>query len=214
MASMTLMWQPTRVTIASIELDASINEEHRTQVDSTDSPVEQGVDITDHLRKKPDQITIEGVVTDHPFGAQVPDDAFLTPNASVTTPDGTTYTQQQPSSFWQLGRAQAAFDGLRLLAGNGTLFTVVTSLHVYDNMALTELKAHRNAQVGEALKFTAEFKEIQIVENATVTLAVAQPSAHPHTKVGKVGPTAPPKSTAAAGADFLGPKVTSWLQSP
>ena len=63
MAAATLIWRPTIVHIATVAIDASEHEKHSTQVDITDSPVEQGADVSDSLRKKPQELTITGIVS-------------------------------------------------------------------------------------------------------------------------------------------------------
>lgn len=189
MAAITLMWRPTVAYIATVALDASVHEKHLTQVDITDSPVEQGSDVSDSLRKKPAELTIEGVVTNFPLAGG--------PSQTIVVSDQDAEPESDfqfvSSSSWTQGRAEAAYDTLERLAGSSTLFQVVTSLRVYDNMTLRLLEVPRDATTGHALRFTAHFKELKIVNNATVQIAVSQPSATPNKNVGKTAPV--PEST-------------------
>jgi len=57
----------THVQIASIWIDVSIREQHNWGAEATRHPVESGADITDHVRLLPDELVIEGVVTNQPI---------------------------------------------------------------------------------------------------------------------------------------------------
>jgi len=50
-----------------LQLDATVSEEHRGQADTFKHPVEEGVQVTDHVQKVPNSFTIEGEVTETPF---------------------------------------------------------------------------------------------------------------------------------------------------
>ena len=210
MAAATLIWRPTIVHIATVAIDASEHEKHSTQVDITDSPVEQGADVSDSLRKKPQELTITGIVSNFVI-AGGPSQTIVVSNEDAE-PDSD--FQFLSSSSWAQGRAEEAYATLEGLAGSSTLFQVVTSLRVYDNMALKSLEVPRDATTGHALRFTATFKELIIVNNATVQIAVSQPSAVPTKNVGKTA--AVPESTAhaiahSAAAKAVAAKVKSLL---
>ena len=53
--------------IADIWIDVSIRETHNGSAELTRHPVELGADITDHVRLMPDQLTMEGVITNQPI---------------------------------------------------------------------------------------------------------------------------------------------------
>jgi hypothetical protein len=57
----------THLEIASIWIDVSIREEHNSSAEITRHPVEDGVEITDHVRLGPDRLQIEGIVTNQPL---------------------------------------------------------------------------------------------------------------------------------------------------
>jgi hypothetical protein len=57
----------THVEIASIWIDVSIREEHNCAAEVTRHPVEDGVDITDHVQLAPDRLQIEGLVSNQPL---------------------------------------------------------------------------------------------------------------------------------------------------
>lgn len=53
--------------IADIWIDVSVREVHEIQAEVTRHPVEEGTDISDHVRLMPRTLQIEGIVTNHPI---------------------------------------------------------------------------------------------------------------------------------------------------
>ncbi len=205
----TLFWVPVQAQIASLVLDASIKENHHTEVDSTDSPVEQGVDITDNLRKKPDVLTITGMVTNFPLNAG---NGLTTSSVQATTAQGTLNATASSQAQWVPGTAESAYATLLALAGSPNLITVVTALRVYNNMSLKTLDVPRDAHIGEALEFTAVFKEIQIVQNQTVQIARSGPQ-QPNVNQGKKALPPANKSIPASAADAGASSKNGWIAS-
>jgi hypothetical protein len=203
--SVTLAYSQIKAQIATLTLDASIEETHHTEVDSTDSPVEQGVDVTDHLRKKPDRVTIKGMVTNYPLGTVAPQ------NTNVSTPSGSSFAYMSASQ-WVPGTAENAYYTLLDLAGSATLITITTALRTYQNMALVSLDVPRTAAIGASLQFTAVFKEIQIVQNQTVQVARA-PKQQPNQNTNKQVAQPKNQSIAASGADVAAQSKNGLLQS-
>ncbi len=147
--------QPWTGDLSVLSLDAAITEVHRGENQVTEHPVEQGSDVTDNSRPKPDELKIEGFISGVPVGnASDPNDPFFQ--------GGQTYAP------YAGGRAKAAFDLLRTLRLNSTIFDVVTDLHDYPNMTIAALEFPRDAMTGDSLKFSATLKAIRIVSSQTV----------------------------------------------
>lgn len=74
-----IIWQGDSGQTYTIELDASVREQHDTTAQVTEHPVERGSNIADHIRAEPRRLTIEGVISntptflpkDHVGGAQL-----------------------------------------------------------------------------------------------------------------------------------------------
>lgn len=194
--ALTLLYKPTLVRIDSIELDASISESHVGEVEVTEHPVEQGANVTDHVRPKPDTLTIEGFVSNTPLNRAQNKRAVESQGFRLST------TSERDVIVGQPGNAETAYTKLRELKDSGTLITVTTKLRTYDNMVIKSLSVPRDAKVGDALKFSATFQRITIVQNKTVFLPIRQSNHKPLTKKGKK----PSKPVAAAEAG-------SWLKS-
>lgn len=155
-----LLFKKQLASIDTLTLDASLSENHSVEVEVTDHPVEQGVNISDHRRRKPYSVTIEGVVTNTP-----------------SKPTGISHPVTSRGHTWiatQVADATAsasAYSTLLALADASRLITVITALRRYDNMTITSLSVPRDAKTGQALRFTATLREIRIVRNDTVAIS-------------------------------------------
>ena len=144
--SVTLLTSVTLAKIDVLELDASISESHTGEVEVTEHPIERGADITDHARPKPDRVTIEGLVSNTPLH-RVP---------------------------VQNGDADTAYTILRDIKDKAKLVKVITAKRVYTNMIMEHLNVPANVKVGDSLQFTAQFKEVVVVQNKTIQTTVAK----------------------------------------
>src|SRR5262249_37783249 len=99
-------------------------------------------------------------------------------------------------------RAEEALTTLRRMKDETILVEIVTSVRSYKNMILTDLSVPRDASTGDALQFTATFKEIRIVETKQRKIVTAKPSGQKKKSVGKrVATPTRPSSTLKAVKD-------------
>lgn len=140
------------ILIDDFVIDATLEEIHVFNSVVTELPLEKGVIASDHIRTLPHEVKIRGIVSDTPFGE-------LAERRSLTT--------TAPS--------QDAIDWLEAIYGERRLVTVATAVRIYENMAMPSLEIVTNPENGEALRFTASFKEFIFVENTSVVTLVAQP---------------------------------------
>ena len=154
----TIIASPTMMPLG---VDCTVKEVHKADVEVTDHPVEQGVNVADHARPKPAEVTIEGIITNTPMD-----------------PDSGPYLKDQP------GPAELAYLFLRSLHDSPDLVNITTGVTYYDQMMLTAFNVTRDKNTGEALAFEAGFKEIRTVTNATTTVATKQPKAKLPIKTG------------------------------
>lgn len=139
------------VTIDGYVIDAAPTEEHEFPNEVTEHPVEEGANVADHVIILPDVVTIEGVVSDTPIA---PTSLQRTPNAL-------------PSD-----QALVLLKGLR---DSRRLTTIQTSLRVFQDVVLENLNVPRDARTGEALRFTATFRQVRLVTNQRTTIRTAVP---------------------------------------
>lgn len=152
----------TLTRIGEVRLDAAIREEHVASARVTESPVESGAKVSDHVFLEPESLNIDGVITDTPV--------YLHP-ASANEDDGLLTVPLASSG----SRAIDAFEALRRLLANREPLTVVTGLHVYNNMVMTNLNVPREPESGLALRFSCELRQVQIVRSQTVPPNKAAP---------------------------------------
>jgi hypothetical protein len=197
---LTLLYQPFSAIIDALVLDASIKEEHIAEVEVTDHPVEQGAAVTDHARPKPEEVTIEGVVSNTPLNH------FQTLRAESR--DG--YTWQTSAAVNSVrgmpGAAESAYQQLRDLRDKPRLVTIVTALRTYDSMVMTSLKVPRDSQIGDVLRFEAKFKQVRVVTNAVTVVATKVNKTKPQQKLGSK-----PTTTVAASTPIGGPNYRNLV---
>lgn len=153
--------------IEQIPIDALISEKVTESVTTTDHPVEEGVDPTDHVRILPIKLTLECVITNTPI------------------PEADRQDRGDADLGETTGYAQRAYEDIRALKA-GRIIVVETPARRYENMQLVELARTRDSSLGtDTIQFTAQFKEIIIVSTETVALErVTAPTSVPKKPTG------------------------------
>jgi len=141
----------TMVIIDGYRLDAAPSEDHAFESEVTSHPVEDGADITDHVRARPVTVSISGVVSDSPIGA-VADQRVL---GDVPSAD--------------------AFTLLLEIRDAREPVTIQTNLRTFDNMVLTSLQVPQDASTGQSLRFRATFVQVELVRNERTVVEVSVP---------------------------------------
>lgn len=185
----TIFKIPTRAQIGFLKLDASISETHKRTAQITDNEVEDGVVVSDHVRLTPKTLSLTGQVSSDPvtiLGLGVSSDDILGAAKDFTGGDKQAFTSLKDSFLSQFKskknasledlvkrpnrKPKEAWDYLNELLENRIPFSIVTGLQRYENMILTSLSSPRSASDGKSLIFTAELREIIVVESATVKI--------------------------------------------
>jgi hypothetical protein len=133
-----------------LEFDAAIEEVYQDAAEITDHPIEEGSDISDHIRKLPAQYEITGRITNTPV-------VFL---ASLSALSPVKLTEKSPNLPTQSDRVSDSYDLLQQIMNEGVVIDVSTSLRDYSNMAITSLVVRRNAETGQVLDCTVNLREI------------------------------------------------------
>jgi len=126
-------------------LDATPSEQHMYESRPTQYPVETGVLISDHIRRIPEKLSIDGFITNSPVIVLTEGDQFTSDNA------------------------QLAFDALTLIYEERYLCDVTTRFKSYTDMCLSRLSIPRTNKTGDAIAFSAAFTKIVKVATETVT---------------------------------------------
>lgn len=123
--------------IGGLELDASISSSHERQAQVTQSPVEDGAAVHDHVILDPERVTVEGFVTDSP--------AVIFGGVSGR------------------GRTQDAVEKLEELWQARQPIQIDTGLKQYPTMIITRLSLPDERK--GSMQFTLEAQEIRIVDS-------------------------------------------------
>ena len=166
------------ILINGFLIDAAPVETHSLNSVTTEHPVEEGADVTDHIRISPDMLTIEGLVSNTPIGevavVRENESPFLTEvTGGVVTAD--TPLRGVPSDD--------AFAFLKAIRAKREPVEVITNIATYRNMVMIGLSVPQDST--DALRFRATFQEIQIVKTDRTAVPVEIPRAQKKSKRGK-----------------------------
>lgn len=142
------------ITIDGYPIDLVEKEQHSLTAEITDWPAEDGIDFSDNIRIKPRELTFEGaVVSDTPIGAIALDDTRIVGEALPLI---------SRDAYARLERTFLARQPI----------VVVTDFKRYESMGFEELTAPREVKNFGGLVFSAKFKEIRVIKNGRVSVAV------------------------------------------
>lgn len=130
--------------------DVTTSQSHNFEWVATQNPVENGTTITDHVRRLPDVLTIEGLIVDTPLFPPVP----------IFT-----------------NRAQKEFQKLLSFADAREPVFVATSLRIYPDMIITRIGVSRDSSTGGAVPVSLTLQEIQISSANTVQALIDEAAA-------------------------------------
>lgn len=177
--------------IGNVILDATTSEVHRKTNSITDHPVEDGANISDHIRRMPAEIDIVGIVSDFPVYWLA---GFLAP--SPVTTDVTRGGHD---------RSKKAYIELSRIMDEGELVDVVTTFKAYYDMAITGITVPKDASSGNDARFTISLKEIVKVTTKEVAAPVPVSSANaPPVDSGKTTPKAASAESEEKSSSILG----------
>ncbi len=142
--ALSILGFPTiiRARIGTVEIDASLSEDHLYRAELTENPVEDGTVFTDHVVLLPVVLEMEGRISD---------------------------ATQSLLAFRGPGTVADAFKALVALQTSRQTFSVITGLNVYQNMMFEELSVPRVARDGRSIRFTAVLQEILVVGSGSET---------------------------------------------
>jgi len=165
----------------ALVVDACVKEDHALVVTTTQHPVEQGFDVSDHARPEPRSLSLDCVVSNSPIGR------------SPLSASDALATWQIFMDLWQTPRR----------------ISVSTSRGLYESMIVTKVTNAVDAKTANALVFTVALVEIRVVKNRYSRIVVAKDTrAQPKQKAGQrttEEATPPEKSFLAETVDGIFP---------
>jgi len=133
----TLLFEPKRKgKIGTLELDATLEEQHEYNSEVTQYPIENGEKISDHVNLNPIRLTMRCFITQTPV-------QLLNVNTILGN-----------------DLIQTAFDKLVEIRNSKDVVTVVSGLKIYPDMIMS-FSIPRDTRTGQSLQFTAKFTQIK-----------------------------------------------------
>lgn len=168
-------------SMGGLVFDAVFEETHEADLEVTDNPVETGVVVSDHAFMKPLRVKISAGVSDTPLkgwggGYQVSQGALVGGGSGEGKDFWARNAPSDPFAS-DAGRSRRAFELLTELQRRAEPFAVQTGLKLYENMVCTSIRTSQDKDSSGALLFTAELREVIIVNTETVKYPPRKPGA-------------------------------------
>ena len=142
--------------VGSVELDLILDEEHSKSAQVTENPLQDGRAISDGIFLELQEGSLTGLVTNHSVKIAEERAKQLELQDSETL-------MAEAENYQLENRARQAWIDLKAVMDAKQPVTIVTSLEVYDNVAITNISTERNGDSGDALEIKVSFRQILTV---------------------------------------------------
>lgn len=142
--------------VGSVELDLILDEEHSKSAQVTENPLQDGRAISDGIFLELQEGSLTGLVTNHSVKLAEKRAKQLELQDSETL-------MAEAKNYQLENRAKQAWVDLKAVMDAKQPVTIVTSLEVYDNVAITNISTERNGDSGDALEIKVSFRQILTV---------------------------------------------------
>jgi hypothetical protein len=142
--------------VGSVELDLILDEDHSKSAQVTENPLQDGRAISDGIFLELQEGSLTGLVTNHSVKIAEERAKQLELQDSETL-------MAEAENYHLENRAKQAWIDLKAVMDAKQPVTIVTSLEVYDNVAITNISTERNGDSGDALEIKVSFRQILTV---------------------------------------------------
>lgn len=142
--------------VGSVELDLILDEDHSKSAQVTENPLQDGRAISDGIFLELQEGSLTGLVTNHSVKRAEERAKQLELQDSETL-------MAEAENYQLENRAKQAWIDLKAVMDAKQPVTIVTSLEVYDNVAITNISTERNGDSGDALEIKVSFRQILTV---------------------------------------------------
>ena len=142
--------------VGSVELDLILDEDHSKSAQVTENPLQDGRAISDGIFLELQEGSLTGLVTNHSVKIAEKRAKQLELQDSETL-------MAEAENYKLENRAKQAWLDLKAVMDAKQPVTIVTSLEVYDNVAITNISTERNGDSGDALEIKVSFRQILTV---------------------------------------------------
>lgn len=158
-------------TLRTIDL-LSLELRHTSKATPTDSPVEDGADITDHVRAELRELSFKAHVSNHNPRETTNVNGATSSSSSADLPSGAKATVTKWSTAFD--RPKSVYDEIEALRVARLTCAIITQLVTYDVMVITSVSAPVKAV--DAIEFEIQARELRIVQTQTgAAVRTAQP---------------------------------------
>ena len=142
--------------VGSVELDLILDEDHSKSAQVTENPLQDGRAISDGIFLELREGNLTGLVTNHSI--KIAEDRAK--QLDLQTSEA---LLEEAENYQLENRARQAWIDLKAVMDAKQPVTIVTSLEVYDNVAITNISTERNGDSGDALEIKVSFRQILTV---------------------------------------------------
>ena len=142
--------------VGSVKLDLILDENHSKSAQVTENPLQDGRAISDGIFLELQEGSLTGLVTNHSVKIAEERAKQLELQDSETL-------MAEAENYQLENRAKQAWVDLKAVMDAKQPVTIVTSLEVYDNVAITNISTERNGDSGDALEIKVSFRQILTV---------------------------------------------------
>lgn len=142
--------------VGSVELDLILDEDHSKSAQVTENPLQDGRAISDGIFLELQDGSLTGLVTNHSVKRAEERAKQLELQDSETL-------MAEAKNYQLENRAKQAWVDLKAVMDAKQPVTIVTSLEVYDDVAITNISTERNGDSGDALDIKVSFRQILTV---------------------------------------------------
>ena len=163
----SLFYRADGWSVGEISLDLILTETHSLNAVVTQHPVQDGSTISDHITILPRSGTMRVLVSNFSLSTAKGDDRADWDEI---------YDQGEAAQKSLPNRAEDAWKKLKDLVKKRELVKVVTSLEVYEDVALTRVETTRDGDTGDALEIDIDYEQVTKVKlKETKVTAQVQP---------------------------------------
>ncbi len=163
----SLFYRADGWSVGEISLDLILTETHSLNAVVTQHPVQDGSTISDHITILPRSGTMRVLVSNF---------SLSTAEGDVRADWDEIYDQGEAAQKSLPNRAEDAWEKLKDLVKTRELVKVVTSLEVYEDVALTRVETTRDGDTGDALEIDIDYEQVTKVKlKETKVTAQVQP---------------------------------------
>lgn len=151
--------------------DCVVSEKHDTSSTITKHPVEDGFEVTDHIKRQPRKLVLDTITSNHPItimasavGALNAATGGLLDKATFGIGASKSIKMGSKLLTGSKDRSVDVYHTLEMIQENRIPLTVNTHIFNYKNMIITSLSVNRDSKSVESLPASITFEEIRVTD--------------------------------------------------